>query len=378
MTGTLAVVNGEYHIILLRQENGAWKTENVPTGLYAKDGQPNSGFVLQEFLNETVMPKTELTRNTTIPELVRYWLAEKSTKVDPVTLQGYEFLAKRHVIPYFEKLDITLGNVTYDAIQKYLDTKEESGNLRGGGLSARSLKLHKNILRQSLDLAVRDRILQGNPCDFVTLPEIEQYEADFYDHQELSELFRKISDNHLYPIVKITALYGLRRSEVLGLKWNNINFRRRTMTIRHTVAKVTQTVSKDRTKNATSRRTFPLTDDMIQLLQKMKDAEDQNRASYGDEYHENDYVFKWSDGRPFTPDYVSRTFRRLLEINDLRPIRFHDLRHSCASLLIDMGWTLKDVQEWLGHSDIKMTANIYTHLNIARKVKIAKSVSAKF
>lgn len=378
MTGTLAVVNGEYHIILLRQENGTWKTENVPTGLYAEDGQPSSGFVLQEFLNETVMPKTELTRNTTIPELVRYWLAEKSTKVDPVTLQGYEFLAKRHVIPYFEKLDITLGNVTYDAIQKYLDTKEESGNLRGGGLSARSLKLHKNILRQSLDLAVRDRILQGNPCDFVTLPEIEQYEADFYDHQELSELFRKISDNHLYPIVKITALYGLRRSEVLGLKWNNINFRRRTMTIRHTVAKVTQTVSKDRTKNATSRRTFPLTDDMIQLLQKMKDEENQNRVSYGNEYHENDYVFKWPDGRPFTPDYVSRTFRRLLEINELRPIRFHDLRHSCASLLIDMGWTLKDVQEWLGHSDIKMTANIYTHLNIARKVKIAKSVSAKF
>lgn len=378
MTGTLAVMDGEYHIILLHQENGEWKTEDVPTGLQAGNEQQVIGFPFQNLSAGFSTPKTNLTPKTTIPELVRYWLAEKSAKVDPVTLQGYEFLTKRHVIPYFANLDVNLGNITYDDIQKYLDTKEASGNLNGGGLSARSLKLHKNILRQSLDIAVRDKILQGNPCDFVTLPEIEQYEADFYDHQELRELFGKIAGSRMYPIVKITVLYGLRRSEVLGLKWDNINIRRKTMTIRHTVAKVTQTVAKDRTKNSTSRRTFPLTDDMVQILLAMKKEEEQNRALYGADYHDNDYVFKWPDGRPLTPDYVSRAFRRLLEKHGLRPIRFHDLRHSCASLLIDMGWTLKDVQEWLGHADIKMTANIYAHLNIARKVKIAKSVSAKF
>ena len=108
-------------------------------------------------------------------------------------------------------------------------------------------------------------------------------------------------------------------------------------------------------------------------------ALDETAKKYGGLCNENSYVFKWPDGSPFTPDYVTRHFNKLLKQNGLPHIRFHELRHSCASLLLSNGFTLKDVQEYMGHSDFKMTANIYGHLDIARKqALIDKLVNALF
>ena len=145
-----------------------------------------------------------------------------------------------------------------------------------------------------------------------------------------------------------------------------------------TVSKVSSVVAKDKTKNASSHRTFPLTKEALDIFEKAKISETRNRAAFGREYQENPYVFKWPDGHPYSPDYISRRFNTLLKKHDLPHIRFHELRHSCASMLVSMGWTLKDIQEWLGHSDIKMTANIYSHLDTSRKTNIAESLSQKF
>ena len=90
------------------------------------------------------------------------------------------------------------------------------------------------------------------------------------------------------------------------------------------------------------------------------------------------YVFKWPDGHLYSPDYISERFSNLLKKHNLPHIRFHELRHSCASMLLSMGWSLKDIQEWLGHSDIKMTTNLYSHLDVARKHTIADSLAGKF
>lgn len=178
----------------------------------------------------------------------------------------------------------------------------------------------------------------------------------------------------MHPLIYITSIYGLRRSELLGLKWDSIDFERKTLTIRHTVAKVTKVVEKDKTKNASSFRSFPLTPAAEQIFLDMKRQEETNQKLFGKEYHKNDYVFKWEDGRPYSPDYISHAFSKLLKKYDLPHIRFHELRHSCASLLIAQGYGLKDVQEWLGHSDIKMTANIYGHLDTKRKQGIAANM----
>ena len=107
----------------------------------------------------------------------------------------------------------------------------------------------------------------------------------------------------------------------------------------------------------------------------MKNRQEKDRLFFGKEYHENNYVFRWPDGRPFSPDYVSYAFKKLLERYDLPHIRFHELRHSAASNLLNLGFSLKDVQEWLGHSDIKTTANIYGHLDAKRKMAMAEALT---
>lgn len=137
-------------------------------------------------------------------------------------------------------------------------------------------------------------------------------------------------------------------------------------------------IEKDKTKNTSSRRIYPMPPEIKDILLKAKEKEIENKKLFGNEYNLNDYVFKWEDGKPISPDFVSRKFREILKKYELRHIRFHDLRHSCASMLYEMGYDLKDIQEWLGHSDIKITGNIYTHLNIKQKQKIAKSFSDNF
>ena len=101
-----------------------------------------------------------------------------------------------------------------------------------------------------------------------------------------------------------------------------------------------------------------------------------NRKLCGADYEENDFIFKWPNGTPFSPDYVSSHFSLLLKNNHLPHIRFHELRHSCASLLLNNGFTLKDVQEYMGHADIQMTANIYGHLDMQRKELLTQKMAS--
>ena len=252
------------------------------------------------------------------------------------------------------------------------------GVLRGCGKMREFMICTFSDLILRVLLAVQNRLIPSNPCQFVVLPQCERYESNFYNDRQLRELFSALDDDPLLPLVKITALYGLRRSELLGLQWDSIDFEQKSMTIRHTVSKVTEVVAKDKTKNASSRRTFPLTSEAVEIFTVAKRQEQRNRTAFGNEYQENNYVFKWPDGHTYSPDYVSHRFNDLLKKHSLPHIRFHELRHSCASMLIAMGWSLKDVQEWLGHSDVKMTANIYAHLDTTRKNNIAESLAEKF
>ena len=249
-----------------------------------------------------------------------------------------------------------------------------SGTTTTSVLCAVSLRQHKNVLNQTLKLAQRDGLIQTNPADLVVMPHAAQFTGTFYTEAQMRDLLTAVKNERLYPIIYVTALYGLRRSEVLGLKWDSINFAMQTLTIRHTVARVTKVVEKNKTKNASSFRSFPLTDDAVRLFKILLQQEQYYRNHYGKDYIDNDYVFTWEDGHPYSPDYVSHTFHKLLKKYDLPHIRFHDLRHTCASMLLSEGYGLKDVQEWLGHSDIKMTANIYGHLDIRRKRSIANGL----
>lgn len=376
MTGSLQIKNEKFYIVLNYQEHGKRKQKWISTGLPVKGNKRKAEQLMRETLWEYEQTPKAVKSDVLFADYVRLWLKVTRQKVDEVTYQGYEVLANTQILPYFDRSAAKMQDVTCEVLQTYMNEKAAHGRLDGkGGLSARTLHLHRNILNQTLNEAVKNGLLPSNPCQFVVLPKQERFQSSFYNAEQLQELFDAIRDDPLYPLIKITALYGLRRSELLGLKWDSIDFASGRLAIRHTVSKVTKAVEKDKTKNASSFRSFPLTEEARSIFESARARERENQRLFGRAYQKNDYVFKWDDGHPYSPDYISKRFLNLLKNHDLPHIRFHELRHSCASLLLNAGFTLKDVQEWMGHADIKMTANIYGHIDTARKQDMADKLS---
>lgn len=183
-------------------------------------------------------------------------------------------------------------------------------------------------------------------------------------------------ENNIYRIPVVLALrFGLRRSEVLGLKWSAIDFERGTIEICHTVVKNLTTECKDSTKTESSRRKFTMTEDIRDMLLKRK-AEVEQAAKDHPAYTKSPYICTDKNGVLLRPDSLTRGFQRVLHKNGLQHMRFHDLRHSTASILYDSGMQPKEVQEYLGHSDIETTLNIYTHLGRGRKSIVSERMAA--
>lgn len=196
--------------------------------------------------------------------------------------------------------------------------------------------------------------------------------------EELEQLFEATKDHPYSLLIQITAFYGLRRSEALGLRWDAIDFERNTITIRHIVtnAKIDgkyEIVREDRAKTKSSLRSLPLVDNIREKLLALKEQQKENKRICGNCYNReyDGYVFVDVMGNIFNPRNLSSNFSKLLELKGLRHIRFHDLRHSCASLLLANDVPMKQIQEWLGHSDISTTANIYSHLDYKSKLTSA-------
>lgn len=375
MTASLQVKNEKYYVVINYTENNKRKQKWIATGLDVKDNKRKAEKIMRDELSKFEKAQHVIKNDVLFADYIRYWLSISKNKVDVVTYQGYELTAHANVIPYFDNNKIKLQEITKDNLQDYFDYKINQGRKDGKPFAATSIKQFKNIINQSLNLALKDGLIQSNPCQFVILPKIQQYESSYYNAQQMKTLLAAIKGDVLEPLIKITALYGLRRSEVLGIKWDSIDFDMKRLTIKHTVVTSTKRVEKDSTKNKSSRRSFALTDEALAIFKAAKEKENENRCLFGNDYIQNDYVFKWDNGKPFEPDYISRHFKKLLKKNNLPLIRFHELRHSCASLLLNNGCTLKDVQEYLGHADIKMTANIYGHLDTARKELLTSEIS---
>ena len=147
----------------------------------------------------------------------------------------------------------------------------------------------------------------------------------------------------------------------------SICFENNTFSIEHTVVKSMTIQAKDKTKTQTSAASFELIPAVKEVLLNLRDKQAEYRRLFGNTYHESDYVFVREDGQPFRPDSLTRSFQRVLTAHNLKPMRFHDLRHSTASMLYDLGWDIKAIQTWLRHADIETTGNIYTHISNERK-----------
>jgi len=249
------------------------------------------------------------------------------------------------------------------------------------GLSASTVVHRHANIRKCLHYAYQLGLINTNPADRINRPRPARYEAVFYNHQELSNLFHAIHGDPLEFAVICAAFYGMRRSEVIGLKWDCIDFERKTITIKHVVTEANlygkkTLVVKDRPKTKSSRRTLPLVKPFEDMLHYMRQQQRQNQWLCGRSYCKDylDYIYVDQLGELIHPDQITKHFKSFLIKHGMRVIRYHDLRHSCASLLYACGVNLKEIQEWLGHSDISTTANIYTHLDYSNKLSSVNAI----
>ena len=376
MTGSLQIKRGKYYAVLnLTDRDGHRRQKWVYTGYEVKNNQRKAEAALRDIIHEYEKINLVYEPDILLSDFLDQWLVEVKPFIDEVTWDGYKIIVDSHVRPYFEEHKVKLVDADLDCIQRYFDYKATHGRKDGrGGLAPKTLRLHKNVLQLAFKEAMRHRLISTNPCELVRLPKLERREYEWYNSDEIITMLDALKGEPLYPLIKTTVMYGLRRSEVLGLQWQSVDFNANSILIRHTVSVGTKVVEKDKTKNNSSYRAFPLFPEIRELLLRLKDEENKNREFFGNAYIENDYIFKRPNGDTYDPSYITHRFGELLKKYDLPHIRFHDLRHSCASLLLSKGCTLKDVQDWMGHADIKMTCNIYGHLDLTRKKATSEAI----
>lgn len=314
-------------------------------------------------------------------DFLRDWLRLSKSRVEPTTYASYEMVITRRIIPYFEPLHYTLQDM--EQHPKYIQDFYQS--VLDSGRSANTvIHYHANI-RKCLQHAFQIGLIRSNPADRVERPRKEKFKTEVYNAEELEHLFQAIQGDPAEFGVIMAAFYGLRRSEIVGLKWDAIDFENKTIRIQHTVVTtkvdgaVTE-VARDKTKTKSSCRTLPLVPACEEMLLRMRKEQELHRKVCGQSYCTDylDYIYVNPVGKRIRPDFLSQHFPDFLVKHGMKRIRFHDLRHSCASLLYANGVSLKEIQEWLGHSDIGTTSNIYTHLDFSSKVTSANAIVAFF
>lgn len=238
-----------------------------------------------------------------------------------------------------------------------------------GGLSYNSVRLHRAVINLVLQYAVDENLLAHNPNQYAWIPKDNQTpkKINFYNAEQVAELLELFCGRVLELMILITTYYGLRRSEMNGITWRSIDLVNDTITIQRVVVLKKTIHRKEKTKNKFSNRTYPLLPDIKKKLLQLAEIQKRNRERYGEFYFESDEIFVRPNGKPYYPSYSSHEFRKLMkqfvaEGKTKLPIyRWHDLRHSCASILLSLGWSMKDISEWLGHADIQ-TTRIYMHM----------------
>lgn len=317
--------------------------------------------------------------NMLFSNYLEFWLQWKRKSWEEVTYSGYCQNVRSWIAPYFSARKVRLNEITVLDIEMFYTHEINKRGVSGNTV----LHYHANI-RKALSDAVKLKLIPYNPAAEVERPKKDNFVASYYSADELMEVLPIFANTKMELPVMLAAFYGLRRSEVIGLQWSAIDFERKIVTISRTFERINVDgkmvdVSKCRTKNKSSFRSLPLIPAVEQALLKAQKRQRQQMKLCGNSYCKEykDYICVDDMGHLVTPDYVTRVFREMLLKNGFRPIRYHDLRHSCASLLIKNKVTMKEVQMWLGHSSFSTTANIYAHIDVDSKMEAANMIASK-
>ena len=279
----------------------------------------------------------------------------------PRTAQSYAAEFRRHVVPALGK--IPLADLRPHHIQAYYVEELRTGRSDGtGGLSPRSVAYHHRILSEALEHAVRQNLLVRNPAKVVDPPRPKRAEVGMLAAEDTRRFLQSAAESEYFPLL-LAALYtGARLGELLALQWRNVDLGNGTMTITHTLYRTGSEWHLREPKSAKSRRQIAMPASLTVHLAEHKKTMEAERATTGSELTAEDFVFAQWNGNPRDERSVNRGFARVLAKAGLPHIRFHDLRHTHASLLLKAGVNPKVVSERLGHASVSFTLDVYSHV----------------
>ena len=385
LTGSLQIKNNKYYAVLNIKVDGKRKPKWIPLGLSVRGNKRQAEALLNRLiaeyeangngkaypaLNESgaLMTPQEATDEAGVlfADYVQSWLKMIQPSVSIATHNSYRNMVNARIDGYFREKGLTLGELTPTHLQEFYQ------KILDDGCTTNTVIHYHAVLHRALLNAVKKDIILRNPADRVDKPRKNRYEAAHYTEEEMRLLFDAAAGDPLELPIQIAAYYGLRRSEVLGLRWSAINFGEKTLSIRHKVIETTEggtshVRGEDVLKTKASVRTLPLLPVVEELLLREKAKQETNRRLFRSAYSKDwlDYVCVDEMGKLLRPNYVTEHFEWLIKKYGLRKIRFHDLRHTTASLLLANGVPMKQIQVWLGHSNFSTTADIYAHLDVS-------------
>ncbi len=377
VAGHLTLKNGRYYAVLnYRNAGGQRKTKWISLGLPEKGNKRKAEAELARLRAEFEPPKEvgDLSSDMLFADYLLEWLEIAKGRLAVATYSSYAAMIKKPVGPYFRQRNLTLRELEARHLQMFY-----SEMLRK--VKPNTVIHYHAIIHSALKYAVKTDMLVQNVADKVDRPKKNSFQPVFLSAEEMQKMFEVLRGTKLELPVLVAAFYGFRRGEVLGLKWDAIDFERGTISVIRTVTTITldgkQTeIEQQSAKTKSSLRTLPLIGSFREYFLQVKEAQELNKQVCGNCYnHEYDgFVFVDELGERMRANYLTSAFPKFLEDHGLRRMRFHDLRHSCASLLLANGVPLKHIQEWLGHSDFTTTANIYAHLDYKSKITSAQAM----
>lgn len=371
VTATLQEKGNHFYIVArIPTVDGSYQQKWLATGLPIAGNKRRAKLLLDQKLlelqaeyerqNRRAGWATSQVGDVPFVEVLDRWMMRKRIEVAASTLEGYQRILVR-LRPYFERAGLTTNEVSPSVIEEYMDL------LLRDGLSANTVRHHLTLLKTVFNDEIRNGAPLLNPVKCVKPPRMNEFSGSTYSIEQVRLLFDLFEGDPLEDIVHVAVMYGLRRSEIIGLRWQDVDFSANMLHIRHKVGDVKvdgvrQLYRSDDLKTEASRRSFPLADDIRARFERRQQQVKVRQQNPGYDFRDREYIFVDENGCLITPNFVSDHFRHKIEASQLPKIRFHDLRHTCATLLLQQGCSLREIQAFLGHASY-ITTTRYAHVD---------------
>ena len=332
-----------------------------------KGSEKEARKVMHRLINDMEQNKIVKKNHKTVEEWMEEWINLYLPNVEETTRVGYKTKLKCYIKPALG--DILIYSLRADHVQKMVN------DMQARGLSPKNIRDTFNNINAAMKKAVVLRYIPFNPCEGVVLPKLKKYRAKVYDNQMIHTLLDTANGTDMYLPVLLGVTVGLRRGEMLALRWDDIDFKTNTIKVRSNMVNGENGIIIKAPKSEAGIRDIKVGDEVMAELRKAR-LQYMEDALTSPHFQNLNFVIRQEDGSPMLPDSMTRKWSRFLKDNDLPHIRLHDLRHSNATALIQAGVNPRVVQQRLGHSDVNITLNTYTHVLPEMDIDAAEKLDA--